>query len=267
MHKKLLLLLLLPITGFANCDQETIQFYIDKGFSQEQITKLCTSSSNQTPSYQPYQKPVVIVQEGYATGIDADERKAVNALRGGIEARSVDVTPSEINYIRKVCVKWKESPNVEHWLDKCIDVAFSVSRSNLAVNHSSEGLLVLFGQKHLEISSENISRKYVVSDPWAQFSPDKRFALKRKYETLESGNSTVLPLRNTADSGQMVNSIRALADATKAKKHGVTTSEVARVLDDSYVPPTEEEYLKSQPSYEDIQEEKKKSKKWWNPFD
>lgn len=263
----LLIFTLIPATSFAACDQNTIQFYLDKGFNQEQITKLCSTSNNSTPSYQPYQKPVVIVQEGYATGISADERKAISALRGGLEVRSIDITPSHVNYIRKACVKWKSSPNVQDWLNECTDIAFSVSRDNLRVNNSSSGLLGSVGARTLEISSNDIKRKYVVADPWSDLSPDKKFALKRKFETLEKGNSTLIGLRNTADPSQMVNAIRTISDTTKARKEGVTSSEVARVLDDSYVPPTEEEYLASQPTYEDIQEEKKNKKKWWNPFD
>ena len=268
MQRLILILLLLPTASFAECTQETIQYYLDKGFNQEQITKLCTTNTNEAESYQPYQKPVIIVQEGGqdATGLNADEREAIKALRGGIDARSIEITPEDVNYIRKVCVVWKMSPNVEEWVTKCIDTAFSLSRDNLKVVESGKSLL-LVGEQKLEVSSAAIKRKHVTSDPWAKISPDTRFHIKRLYEAKEKGNTTTIPLRKTADPGQMVNAIRALADATQAKQTGTTTSEVSRVLDDSYTPPTEEEYLASQPSYEEAQEEKKKKKKWWNPFD
>ncbi|MDW3096003.1 MAG: hypothetical protein R8G33_10050 [Gammaproteobacteria bacterium] len=266
MFRLTFIFLILPATSFAACTQEAIQFYLDKGFNQEQITKLCSSSGDSTPSYQPYQKPVVIVQEGYATGVNAEERKAISALRGGIDGRSVDITTNGINYIRKVCIKWKLEPTVENWLDKCIDVAFSVSRDDLKVNASRAKLLML-GQQQLEVSSNSIKRKFVTADPWADVDVDKRILLERKFETFEVGNTTIIPLRNTADPSQMVNAIRTLADVTKAQSSGESSSEVARVLDDNYVPPTEEEYLASQPTYKEVQEEKKKKKKWWNPFD
>ena len=267
MQRLILILLLLPTTSFAECTQETIQYYLDKGFNQEQITKLCTTTGNdEATSYQPYQKPVVIIQEGYTTGIDADERKAINALRGGMDARSVEITPENLNYIKKDCVTWKASPEVERWVTKCIDVAYSVSRNDLKVTESGKGK-ILVGQKYLKLSSAAIKRKYVTADPWANLSIDIRSKLKRKYESRAQGNTTKIALRNTADPGQMVNAIRTLADATKAKQSGTTTTEVSRVLDDSYTPPTEEEYLASQRTYEEAQDEKKKKKKWWNPFD
>jgi len=268
MQRLILILLLLPTTSFAECTQETIEYYLDKGFNQEQITKLCTTTNDDAASYEPYQKPVVIVQEGgsHASGIDADERKAMNALRGGIDARSVEVTPDNVNYIIKVCTEWKQSPDVDTWVTKCIDTAYSISRDDLKVIESGAGKL-LFGQEGLKVSSAAIKRKYVTADPWASLPAGIKFKLKRKYESREKGNSTTIPLRRSAEPSQMVNAIRTLADATKAKQTGTTTSEVTRVLDDSYTPPTEEEYLASQPTSEEAQEEKKKKKKWWNPFD
>lgn len=269
MQRLILILLLLPTISFAECTQETIQYYLDKGFNQEQITKLCTTTAPEAESYQPYQKPVIIVQEGGqdATGLNADERKAINVLRGGIDGRSIEVTPENVNFIKSVCIELKQGPEIEKWVTKCVDVAYSVSRDNLIVIESGLSLFVL-GHQKLEIASAAIKRKHVTSDPWKNFPPEKRGLLERKYEALEKGNTTTIPLRKTADPGQVVNAIRTLADATKAKQDGgTTTSEVARVLDDSYVPPTEEEYTASQPTYEEAQEEKKKKKKWWNPFD
>ena len=249
-----------------------MEFYLEKGFTHEQITQLCSATSSEgdsVPEYQPYQQKVIIYSDdgapGTKDGLTREERKAENALRGGIDARSVDVTAEDVNFIKKDCVQWKISPDVEKWITKCVDVAYSISRDGLKVNESGARLL-LFGQQNLKVSSAAIKRKYVTSDPWADLAPDKRFFLIRIYESSKKGNTTKIPLRKTADPGQMVNAIRTIADATKAKKSGITTSEVSRVLDDSYTPPTEEEYLASQRSDEEAQEKKKK-KKWWNPFD
>ncbi len=260
------LLLFLPSYSWANCTQDTIQFYLDKGFNQEQITKLCSQSADTQPTYQPYQKPVVIVQEGYGSGNTAEERKAESQLRGSIDGRSVDVTDTDIKFIKKVCVRAGNSPEKDQRIDKCIDVAFSISREGLNVSEAGASLL-LFGQQNIQVVSNNIKRKFVTADPWAQFAPDLRFLLQRKYESQEKGNTTNIPLRKSASPPQVVNAIRTLSATYQQQIEGSDQSEVARVLDDSYVPPSEEEYLASQPSYDDIQEEKKKKKKWWNPFD
>ena len=261
-----ILLSLTASISFA-CDPDTVEFYLEKGFSQEQITKICSQSpSTDNKGYQPYQKPVVIVQEGYSPGTTAEERKAVNELKGSLDARSVDVTDSHVNYIKRVCIKAGQSPELDQRVNQCIDIAFSIARDGLIVKESGAGLLV-FGQQQIEVVSSDIIRKHVTKDPWAKFPPDLRFLLQRKYESQEKGNSTELPLRKSASTGQVVSAIRTIASSTISKREGKPQSEVARVLDDSYVPPSEEEYIASNPTFDEIEEEKKKKKKWWNPFD
>ena len=261
-----IIFLLTSSISWAACNPETIQFYLDKGFNQEQITKLCSQGSTSAPSYQPYQKPVVIVQEGYGNSNSVEEKRAKSELRGSIDGRSVDVTDSQIKFIRKVCVRAGNSPEKEQRVDKCIDVAFALSRDGLKVSESGSSLL-LFGQQHIKVSSSDIVRKFVTADPWDQFTPDIKFLLQRKYESQEKGNTTDIPLRKSASAPQVVNAIRTLASTTEQRRTGSKESEVTKVLDDSYVPPTEEEYLASQPVFEKEKEEKKKKKKWWNPFD
>ncbi len=265
-------LLFCPTYAWAECDPDTVQFYLDKGFTQEQITKLCSTSSNNTPKYEPFQKPVVIYQEGGDSrrpGLSAEERKAEKELRGSIAGRAVDVTEESINYIRPVCLSAGNSKNVDERGKKCVDVAYSIARKGLRVLESGRGLL-LFGNIELEIISSEIKRKTVVKDPWDGFSPDVRFAFKRKFEAQQSGNKTTIPIRKVASAGQVVNALKIIASATELKD-SEHDSEVAKILDDDYVAPSEEEYLATLPKdpEEIAQEEEKKEKKkrWWNPFD
>ena len=248
----------------AGCSPQTVEFYLEKGFNQAQITKLCTATSDTPPAYQPYQKPVVIYQEGQMGDHSTEQRRAIAELRGSIDGRSVEVTDTHINYIRRVCIRAGKSPERDQRVKKCIDVAFSVARDGLRIAESGATFL-LFGQQIVEVSSNNIVRKHVTADPWQKFPPDMRYLLQRKYQAREKGNATTIPLRKSASTGQVVNALRTIAAATESKKTGSHESEVAKVLDDAYVPPTEEEYLAANPPPQRIEKEKKK--KWWNPFD
>ncbi|MDG1249865.1 MAG: hypothetical protein P8O75_04460 [Gammaproteobacteria bacterium] len=264
-----LLLILSPITAFAECTPDTVQFYLDKGFTPDQITKLCSLSgaSEKKSTYKPYQKPVVVYQEGYAGGVNADLRKAVQEIRGSIDARSVDVTDTHLNYITRQCVVAGNSPEAEQRVVKCVDVAFSVARDGLRVVESGAGML-FFGQQKLDITSSAIERKYVTADPWAAFAPDIRFLLQRKFESMEQGNDTTIPLRKGVQIGQLVSAIRTLAAADE--NAATNSSEVSRVLSNDYQAPTEEEYEKNQRLKEPAKKEKEgeeKKKRWWNPFD
>ncbi len=264
-----LTILFLTTSAWAECTPETVEFYLDKGFTQEQITQLCSQSSSEASSYQPYQKPIVIMQEGASPssrGLTIEERRAVNELKGGINGRSIEVTDTHINFIQKVCIRAGNSPEKEQRIDKCIDSAYSIARDGLRVTESGSSLL-LFGQQQITITSSSIQRKLLVADPWDAYPPDIRYLLKRKYDSQEAGNTTDIPLRKNASASQIVSAIRTIASSTELKKTGSHKSEVAKVLDKNYVPPTEEEYIASQPTYKEIQKEKKSKKKWWNPFD
>ena len=259
-----LTLIILGQAAQAGCSPQTVEFYLEKGFNQTQITRLCSTASDTPPAYQPYQKPVVIYQQGQMSGHTAEQSRAITELRGSIDGRSVEVTDTHINYIRRVCIRAGKSPERDQRVRKCIDVAFSIARDGLRVAQSGATFL-LFGQQIVEVSSNNIVRKHVTADPWQKFSPDIRYLLQRKYQSREKGNATTIPLRKSASTGQVVNALRTIAAATEFNKTGSHESEVAKVLNDAYVPPTEEEYLAANPLPRKVEKEKKK--KWWNPFD
>ena len=271
MHKFIAFIFIMfySTTLWSACDPETVEFYIEKGFTPDQVTELCTQdeSSTATPTYEPYQKPVVIYQQGVASGgTSVEENRAIEKLRGGLNARSVDVTPDRINYIAKVCVRAGNSPERDQRIEQCIDVAFSIARIGLVVEQSGSRFL-LFGEELIKVSSSNIKRKNLLEDPWAGLAPDLRFLLQRKYEHQEVGNTTEVPIRKSSSVSEVVSAFRTLAATAEIRDDEEFDSEVARVLDDSYVPPTQEEYIATQPTYEEIEEEEEKKKKWWNPFD
>jgi hypothetical protein len=253
---------------WAGCDPDTVKFYLDKGFTPDQVTELCSQGGEESsaPSYQPYQKPVVIYQQGVVPGMSADESKAIQDLKDSMNARSIDVTDEKINYIRPVCLRAGNSPERDQRIEDCIDVAFSVSRKNLKADASGRRLGIL-GEERVFVSSDEIIRKPLVEDPFAGHPPDIKFMLERKYESQESGNTTYFPVRGRWSANQVAEAVRALSAIARVKEDGTYESEVEKVLSDTYVPPTKEEYIANNPTYEEIQKEEEESGSWWNPFD
>ena len=253
---------------WAGCDPDTVKFYLDKGFTPDQVAELCTQGGEEssTPSYQPYQKPVVIYQQGVVPGMSSAESNAIQDLKDAMAARSIDVTDDKINYIRPVCLRAGNSPERDQRVSDCIDVAFSVSRKELKADASGKRLAIL-GEERVFVSSDEIIRKPLVEDPFGGHPPDIKFMLERKYESQESGNSTYLPVKRGYSVDQVIEAVRALSAITKIKADDTYDSEVEKVLSETYVPPTKEEYIANNPTYEEIEEEKEKSGKWWNPFD
>ena len=267
MWQKLWFVMLLTSSyAWAGCDRETVDFYLKKGFNQEQITQLCAQSTPTAPSYQPYQKPVVIVKQGYMPGMSEEESRAIRTLKGSIDARSVDVTDTKINYISKLCMRVGNSPEKEQRMTKCVDVAYSISRENLKVRESGGGMM-FFGRESITVSSEKVLRKLTIKDPWSSMPPDLALNLKRKYESLNNPTKIDVPLRRGAAPHEVIDAIRTLSSVTARTNIGSEESEVEKILSEDYVPPTEEEYVASQPTYEEEKQIEKKNKKWWNPFD
>ena len=254
-------------TLWAGCDPDTVKFYLDKGFTPDQVTELCSQGGGEssTPTYEPYQKPVVIYQQGVVPGMTFDESNAIQDLKDAMAARSIDVTADSINYIRSVCMRAGNSPEKDQRISDCIDIAFSVSRSGLKADASGKRLAIM-GEERVFISSDNIIRKPLVEDPFSGHPPDIKFLLERKYKSQESGNTTYFPVRARFSPNQVVEAVRALSAINRLKEGETYQTEVEKVLSDTYVPPTKEEYIANTPTYEEEKEEKKGGK-WWNPFD
>ena len=240
---------------YADCNREDIQFYLDKGFTQDQITQLCSAakSGEVTPDYTPYQQKVIIYQGGEGEGpeikdgLSREEREAISILKAGGDISNLQVTPQTISYTAKTCITSVSSPSVDERYKDCIDVDFTVQRKDLKVSTSGKKLL-LFGSNFVLLEG-TIDPKPKVS--WDAFPADKRKALQRNFEWKENGKKTAFPILGDYSVTKVVNAFRTLA-AT----YGETDekNQIAKV---------EKEQAK-----EAVAEPKKeKKKRWWNPFD
>jgi hypothetical protein len=264
--RAIVLFLLLHKVAIGACDPDTVQFYLDKGFTQEQITALCVESNNTSPEYQPYQKPVVIYQQGDHIGRDgltAEENKALAKLKNNLAARSVEITDTRINFIAPVCLVGGNSPELDQRIKHCSDVAYSVAREGLAVTQGGQKYLV-FGSKRLEITSSDIIRKHTTADPWSGISPDIKYSLQNRYKAQNKGNSMDLPLVDSADINEIADAIKTISAIDRAKSSGDNRSEVSKILDDDYQAPSEES-SSTKTKIPNAAAEKKG--RWWNPFD
>jgi len=246
-------LLFTPTLGSAKCSKEDIAFYLEKGFSQDQITQLCATSSegSEVPDYQPYQQKVIIYQDGGGPTIDKEgfnkeERAAVNSLKAGGDVIKLKVTPSHINYIRKVCIISGNSKEYDQRYKTCPEVVFKVSRDGLVASSSGKKLL-LFGNAVVSIEGE-IDRK--LRGSWDDYPVNVRKELKRNFNWKENGHLTDFPVRGDYSVTKIVNAMRTLS------------SEGSDYFDESAK--SEDDFTEK---VEVAGEDAKKKKKWWNPFD
>jgi len=252
----LLLTFLVSFSAYAECNREDVQFYLDKGFTQEQVTQLCSAASTggeSAPDYTPYQQKVIIYKEGggepqgIKDGLTREEREAVNTLKAGGDISKLNVTPETISYTAKTCIISASSPEFSQRYKDCVDVDFVVQRKDLTVSASGKKLL-LFGSQHVTLEGD------IEATPkrdWDSYPIDIRRSLQRNFEWKEDGKKTAFPVAGDYSVTRVVNAIRTLADT-----YGQTE-------DDTQVAEEKNDEIKKV-----VREPRKeKKKRWWNPFD
>lgn len=242
------LLLCIPCIGLPACDKEDVKFYLDKGFTQEQITQLCTASKAEAPDYTPYQQKVIIYQQGEGApgvrdGFTYKERMAIKELQVGTDVVGLIVDQDSIQYTVRVCLAVQEGKEYSQRFKACPEVFYKVMRAGLTAVASGKKF-GLFGQSSITIQGV-IERqaKQNFDDYPTQFKQQ----LKRIFDWKTRGNTTQIPVRGNYSVAKIVESLEILAKATDPNLQMAQG--------------TDKEYQEMEP------ETGKKKKRWWNPFD
>jgi len=259
MHYKNILIIsvlyfLISSTLYANCSREDIEFYLEKGFTQEQVTKLCSAtggSKESAPDYTPYQQKVIIYKDGGSPevkdGLSNEERDAFNDLKLGGDVTALKLTPQHISYTTKICLRSGQSPNEHERFKTCEDIDYIVQRKDLVVSSSGKKLL-FFGTGVVELEGN------IQATPKRSFDSypvEFRKALERDFHWRENGTKTSFPVRGDFSITRLVNALRVLAETYGQSEE---TTQVAESNNDEVK--------------EVVREPKKeKKKRWWNPFD
>lgn len=189
-----LLLLSAPV-AWAECSREDIQFYLEKGFSTEQVTQLCSTKKGggEKKKYRAYTEEYVDRQDQEYDARMRIEREA--ALRNAIEGTDIRLQRGYLYYIRQQCVSEGVEKDRAFGLKSCPNIRFKIKLAGLQVDSMEFKKRFLFGQKMVRVEGD-IERELM---PGA-FSdiPDEywRSVLRKK---LESGSSTKIPLREGVD--------------------------------------------------------------------
>ena len=88
---------------YANCSKDDINYYLEKGFSHDQVTKLCSSERNQKKTIITYR-----LKMRYVDTQDAEYQKRMRIerqvfLKGSIAARNVKIRGSILSYLEEIC--------------------------------------------------------------------------------------------------------------------------------------------------------------------
>ncbi len=252
--------LLLPAIAFAKCDKEDVAFYLEKGFTQEQVTQLCTASEAEVPDYKPYQQQVIIYssEEGselggadLRDGFTRQERQAIRQLQKGADVFGLTIDQDAIRYSVRVCLAAQVSKEYSQRFETCPEVSYDIARHGLAVVATGKKFF-FFGQRAIQVTGD-IKRQSKVN--FDNYPAQYRKQLKRAYDWKADKNIAHIPIRGDYSATTMRNALRNLA---KEADEAVT---LARRNEG------EGEGESEGAGGEAKKEEKPKKKRWWNPFD
>ena len=188
-------LISLSQNAYAACSRDDVDHYLAKGFSTDQITTLCgTASSTQTKNESTASSQL---SKQAASGNDTEQ-----FLREAIKGRNVVLTSNTLAYTLKVCIKYGEEDLYGFAPKACPNIRFNIALKNLEVKEPVKRLF--FSPEEIEVNGD-ITRNVI--DGLEQYKADDQTLIINK---LESGNKTMIPVRDDISIEQIFQTIEQL---------------------------------------------------------
>lgn len=177
-------LMVLSSQASAACSRDDVTFYLEKGFTAEQITVLCSEPS----------KPAADAQQ-----IDSENNEHQSALTLGgnalylnraIKAHKINLSSDSLQYTLKTCVNYGEYDDYGFAPKVCPDVTYTIALKDLEV--LSTGMKYgFYGTQEAHVKSSEIQRE-IIGELQDQKAEDRG----RILDAFEKGNETVIPVRD-----------------------------------------------------------------------
>ena len=177
-------------TARAECARADVQFYLDRGFTQQQIAQLCAPEPAASRRYRAY-------ADEYVERRDAEDQARrhadwESALRTAIDATEVEVRRGHLHYTRRLCVREGLSGHRELMLQSCPRIRFRIRLAGLEVHDRERRKRVFFGASAIEVRGA-VDRAELPGAFADIPNPVTRDILRAK---LETGDTTRIPLRD-----------------------------------------------------------------------
>ena len=237
------------MSAFAQCSIEEVEFFLEKGFSQEQITTLCSAASARNCPPCPKEKKLTQQEiaglcsifetatldcstcpqssvtgneegtlkkqdnrtQGKAAARDQDSRTqkeydAIQALKIGGDVLNFDATPTELIFVKSVCVFSGDAIQRGRRKEFCHGVKYTVSRQNLQARPGKT--VPLIGTPNALITSEvTLELSGSINDyPYEVREQLEAYVNKKKTE-----NKAEFPARSGVSVDHLIQAFRTLS--------------------------------------------------------
>ena len=212
-------------SAWANaCSKEDIDFYLKRGFTHEQVVRLCSNAPVMMQKSAPAQQipapvstqqtaptPVQTMPAPAVTTVTPPVETAVPTIapapkpaasevsqsdliyfKTAINSDQVDLTPDALTYLLGGCIKYGDADFNGFKEEACVKTRTTISRKGLQVVEAQKGILLIRDQKL--IVAGDIKREVLDAD---KLKPKKRNAFLAEY-ALNPGQLNV-PVRSGID--------------------------------------------------------------------
>ena len=170
------------------CSRSDIDFYLSKGFTQDQIAQLCSGGGDSSNQYRGFGEAE---EEAYRRGLQRREYDDDNEfLRTALDAGNVNLSSKYLEYTKGLCMRVIHNPDAEARRKLCPNVRFRVYLRGLDVEGYNKKYFVA-GSREINISGK-IKRRLV--DKLKEYPLDVQQAIKRSFNSRKNKNSTAVPI-------------------------------------------------------------------------
>ena len=169
----------------AACSRDDVTFYLDKGFTTEQITSLCSEASvpaDETPKSERQSNKQQAVSSA------ADDNMLF--LSRAIKAKTINLSDDSLQYTQKMCMEYGEEDLFGFTPKVCPDVTFIIALKGLEVLDTGKKY-GFYGTPEVKVKSSVIKR--VIVGELKDKNKEERELILEKFE---KGFETAIPIRD-----------------------------------------------------------------------
>lgn len=198
----------------AACSRSDVDYYLDKGFTHEQVTALC-GDRKPPPRRSRRDRDADDDSAGHETR-ETEERRSKDEeiffIQNALAVQNVELTPRKLEYTRKLCLAAGKTPDVEGRTKVCPDVRYRIHFKNLKVGGYTRKYY-LFGRREIEVTGK-IQHK--MKHDFSEYPSATRRQLLADYKYATRKGATLVPVRQDVPIYQVIEILREYAHrATK----------------------------------------------------
>ena len=134
----------------SGCSKADIEYYLQKGFSHEQVTKLCSIPVAVAPYQGQSQAPA---QQNSPQGVDQAY------LAAALDAKNVTLNQNQLSYTSKECADYGPPNNTDLIEEACVNSTVTVNFSGLKIKKIANGFFLIKDAQF--IVEGNLKRDYL----------------------------------------------------------------------------------------------------------